>query len=775
MIIERITIGSFGNLHDVSFELGPRLNVVVGPNESGKSTVAAFIRYMLYGFGTHHTTGDMPEREKRVSWESSSAEGSMEIRLEDGRRFRIERTTTATAQAGRVGYREDSRMIDLADGSVTRFRSLPGTEFFSVPEQVYVNTAFFGQFSDSRINEGEMTQAMENLLFSGDERVSSLRALKTLRQAENSLSHRNGVGGAIYELTAQTDATRLRLTQAMRLNAQIHKCETELHKLSLKISAAERERDRLDEIDKNYRNYLTICSFDKLHEVENTFAELRTEQELLRRDNSYEGFLPDEEYLSSLVSTERVFEIARQNYVRTADKLSSIKAEAHITPEAEELLSRTDAEGGTDKIGAEYTRLHKHSRILHVASWTLAAVSLVALFLGIFLIRPLTLSPWTAMLGLSILAAGGFSGVFFRSRYRLTRSIASLCQRFDAASGADLLCKLKSVEHTREAMQEQRENIRRAEENTDISLKNLEMLRAELVALAAKWNKTLAQGTPGEMVESISVHARAYLAEERRLAEAIAEVRGKVMALREKLEGESEIAIRALVSPEKREAMKKINYKIIGEGLSYYRTTCENLHSQYRALLDELNGYRRNAENPAELRAELAVMEERVTLLRRRHRAYGIACDAISNASDSLRAEISPRLSSYASALLSGATGGRYDSLEVSNRLSMTYRTGDEVRPLPSMSGGTREITYIALRLALIDMLYEEKPPLCFDESLAHQDDERTKSILWMLDKVAAEGMQSILFTCHTREAALAGSVSNQTRCFDLKGEDILE
>ena len=200
MIIERIEIGHFGSIDDLSYDFGPHLNVIEGPNESGKSMIAAFVRYMLYGFGAHRASAELSEREKRISRTTMTAEGAMIISLADGRRFRIERKTVATEQAGRIGYREESVLIDLSEGGISRFHTRPGEAFFSVPEQVYVNTAYFDQLSDSRLNEGEMTQAMENLLFSGDERVNSLRALKSIKEARNSLTHPGGVGGAIAEL-----------------------------------------------------------------------------------------------------------------------------------------------------------------------------------------------------------------------------------------------------------------------------------------------------------------------------------------------------------------------------------------------------------------------------------------------------------------------------------------------------------------------------------------------------------------------------------------------
>jgi uncharacterized protein YhaN len=58
--------------------------------------------------------------------------------------------------------------------------------------------------------------------------------------------------------------------------------------------------------------------------------------------------------------------------------------------------------------------------------------------------------------------------------------------------------------------------------------------------------------------------------------------------------------------------------------------------------------------------------------------------------------------------------------------------------------------------MALIDMLYTEKPPICYDESFAHQDNVRAKSMMEAVNHLANDGYQSIIFTCRQRESTLA-------------------
>ena len=69
MIIEKIVIKSFGMITDMTLEFSEKVNVIEGQNEAGKSTIAAFIRYMLYGFD-EGDAGELAERQKRINWET---------------------------------------------------------------------------------------------------------------------------------------------------------------------------------------------------------------------------------------------------------------------------------------------------------------------------------------------------------------------------------------------------------------------------------------------------------------------------------------------------------------------------------------------------------------------------------------------------------------------------------------------------------------------------------------------------------------------------------
>ena len=163
----------------------------------------------------------------------------------------------------------------------------------------------------------------------------------------------------------------------------------------------------------------------------------------------------------------------------------------------------------------------------------------------------------------------------------------------------------------------------------------------------------------------------------------------------------------------------------------------------------------------------------RIDELKDKHKAYFVAEKAIESASDNLRSGISPRLGQFSTDLMGIMTDKKYTNFDVTGGLKLTYLSeGGEQRSIDFLSGGTRDLAYIAVRMALIDMLYDEKPPICFDESFSHQDNVRARSMMKSVAHLAFEGYQSFIFTCRAREAALAGELVGSAEIFKLSSDD---
>ena len=83
MKVKELNIIEFGCLKDKRILLSEGLNIVSGDNETGKSTVLLFIKFMLYGLSRRSASNT--ERERSVSFDGHRAAGSM-IFEADGKR-----------------------------------------------------------------------------------------------------------------------------------------------------------------------------------------------------------------------------------------------------------------------------------------------------------------------------------------------------------------------------------------------------------------------------------------------------------------------------------------------------------------------------------------------------------------------------------------------------------------------------------------------------------------------------------------------------------------
>ena len=184
---------------------------------------------------------------------------------------------------------------------------------------------------------------------------------------------------------------------------------------------------------------------------------------------------------------------------------------------------------------------------------------------------------------------------------------------------------------------------------------------------------------------------------------------------------------------------------------------------------NELMLIKGRAGDPGEYYSRIRHLAKRREDMQKKHKAYYIALGAIRGAADNLRAEISPRLSEYATALMQLMTGNKYNNFEVSDALEVFFTDSHgEKKSVEYLSGGTHDLAYVAVRAALIDMLYPEKPPICFDETFAHQDNVRARDMMRALGALSGEGCQSFVFTCRGREAALAGETVKGAGVFKL-------
>ncbi len=776
MIIEKIDVRSFGLLTDTTLEFSETVNVIEGQNEAGKSTIAAFIKYMLFGFESVEDEAVLSERKKRINWNTGIAQGSMVVRVR-GKRYLISRCTVpGESVGGRPTYKEDSSIIDMESGATAFGKSPAGEVFLGVTRELYENTAFIGQIGDAAINEGSVRESIENILFSASERINNQRALTRISDKMEGLLHKGGTGGAIYDLVMKQNELEERLARSTEDNRQMLAKEAELHRIKTERAEAEGMLNKLYELDSCYKNVMLIQTFEKLHELEEDCAAKVGAYNSFIAENTHAGFVPNESYLAELGAARRGVNDTYHALREAEDNYAKEKSAIGITREIEGAIEITDDHGGEARV-IEVADRHRRGVISGIALSVLTALVTVAAVL-VEIVAKGALAGIAFRILFGIVGAAALAGAVYFLTYALRskNALSDLAAEFGVATHADLKGKIAVIGEARakrDGMIRSTEDARLAVESARVAY---DEAKATLTKIIVRWGEEPPTSDLNDFLDRLEARVLAFLERKRILLEEKNTAELTVREIRNTLADKNEIDIRAQVSPIKRKALSSINHDEIITGIAAFKTKIVEQDRLAFNVENEIAVLRARAGDPAELYAKIAALEARAEELKARHKAYFIAVKAIESASDNLREEISPRLGEYATELMGIMTDKKYNGFDVSDGLKVSFTADDgQVRTIDFLSGGTRDLAYIAVRMALVDMLFGEKPPVLFDESFAHQDNLRARSMMKAIAHLSKEGYQSFVFTCRAREAALATELVKGAGVYTLSlpGEDI--
>lgn len=216
-------------------------------------------------------------------------------------------------------------------------------------------------------------------------------------------------------------------------------------------------------------------------------------------------------------------------------------------------------------------------------------------------------------------------------------------------------------------------------------------------------------------------------------------------------------------------------FRVEPERLEALSRECEDLEREVDGLQKERDGISYHIHHTAEDREEALRIEETLSWLweeeqraRKQLRVYGYALEAMREARESLLSQAVPVLAESVARTLSKLTGGRYTDVEVrEGDLALSVYSEERGTMIPAeellstLSRGTVSQLYLAARLELTDILSGDgEPPLIFDDSFSHFDDDRVER-LWEILMEVAHDRQVLVFTCTDRYDALAGDTVN--------------
>ena len=228
MKILRLHVDNFGTLQNYSMELTDGLNLLCQENGWGKSTLAVFIKAMLYGLpATTKQNLDLNERKKYAPWQGGAFGGSMEFQTKKGS-FRVERY---------FGAKESGDSFALFDLDTklpsTAYSAALGEELFGINAEGFERSTYLSQ---REISEKSSTASIASRLGS---LLDAVDDIDTYEDALSALEKRR----KFYVLTGGRGA----IAEAEQEKAAL---ERELERLQMRLQAQHDQEARLKEREK---------------------------------------------------------------------------------------------------------------------------------------------------------------------------------------------------------------------------------------------------------------------------------------------------------------------------------------------------------------------------------------------------------------------------------------------------------------------------------------------------------------------------------------------
>ena len=744
MRILTITATEFGLFQNRVFTLNEGLNLITGENESGKSTLGALITFLLYGFPAR----DQRERLLRLSREGRRAAGEMTI-VKGGSTYRIRRTYLLRSLSGRTAPLEECKVTDATGAPLDLGGKQPGEYFLGIPREIFEATVLARQSEIDTVNTADTGEAVTNLLFL-DGGTGLDGALRALDAARRTLQHTRGRGGLLTTLDDERAEIEADLQDARERSGRLHDLRARAAALTADLGDKERELAALTAGARAGELDTLLAGFTALREAENEITRLKNNlREQTQTGTSTKH--PDTETLAAIDRAVSLWESLTAERDRALSAIGEAQAaKAAIARDAR--YCAIEAAGGAAPLKDKLAELFKKSRRLGVLSLILLLLSAgaTALFFAPFGGQMRTLA-------VAALCASLFAAALSLLLRRGTKGKEKAVYRALGLDGAVAIAPVLAAHAEMEKRLAAATESERVQERLATTLtEKITLIRGGLSDTAVSLGLS-ADIPPRDLLSHALALATAEKAAgdgDAALLSALAAARARRDMLAAPLAALDEAALRlerqtlggrtVPLSPDEAERRR-----------AFLEEARRGISAKLLAVAREEAALAAKETDITTLETALAENKARTRVASDRLAAITLACEVLAEANAEMQNDLLPQVAREAADILAYLTDGRYKKLYLDTDFAASLDVDGTRYPLSSFSAGCLDAVGLSLRLALARVLTKEPLPLLLDEVTARLDDGRTKNLLATLSRLAANGTQILLFSCHTREARI--------------------
>jgi len=795
MIIKELHLIAFGKFHDkvITFENG--LNLVAGENEAGKSTVHKFIEGMFFGFFKPYSKNKIytSDYDRFLPWVGTEYKGAI-VYEQGGRLYRIERNFLKGKEWVKLyDHKTGEDLTWSLDYDYTA--KMPKANLhLNITNVMFRNTASISQLGNPTGEEltREIGDLFVNATGTYSAGISLNKALDILEKNKKELGTKKRTKSPygrdikeLEELKTQRDSIQdeIRLNKEKYIRAMELERELEILKEQKENISSLRDNITYVKAMNKYERYLSASeeAFKLKDEIENGPAITPEMEKTFREandriDRAEEKLKEAEEKINIENVQFNALNDSRELLANTIAgyDFNTVLVDEEILSKKMEQLEKHRQKQSEETVGPEVYRKYKayQKKEKNFSKFTLITLvlTLISAPLAMFVD-----TRFLYFLGAFAFLTATFFGLWTNAKSK-RKEIEPEYERYDTLMSRttnlmlmceidiDELTKKYSCKDARELLDlfinihETKDQLEYIDSQIRTSTSNIARLRDEITEnkqivsdnidiINDIYDKIGCDDTENfyevlERSKNVDIAQAKYESVLQRIDEILLgedadELKNKYetalnMNLSGALDNEEEIA----------KELDKINEAIL-------KATADS-----GELLSEI---RRSEENMASLNTiceKIASLEDAVNDYENELKAYDIAISEISELSKEIRSSFSEEFNSFISLTVSDITNKKYSDVVVTEDLRMMVRDKEhnQLVDMSSLSGGTIDQLYFAMRFAIMDLVLTEKNiPVFLDDCFTQYDENRLKNVLRFLTK-RANYKQIIIFTCRNQE-----------------------
>ncbi len=737
MRLRRIDLPAFGCLTGFGAELSPGLNLFVGENEAGKSTLQAAICALLYGFFENERAlkAETEHYERFRPWTGGVYRGALEYELSNGERYEARRDFANDVA---------TQLIDAATGVDVapqfgrgRHGNVPfARRQIGMSRGVFQSCAFVSQGEIFDVTRGaspsQIGDAVAALADSARRDVSATRAIKSLTAVASRIGSDSARTAELPRARQHLERAQAELAAGEEARGQAAQTARELEEKRTRLRELQEKRARTEVLALRAQIAALRSRLDAVAAAADETARAEAEARALSAQATFPASLRDE----MLALKGR-----RSGLLSEVERLRRDRNEAAAAVSAGERLEYEALREGAGGLTDDQVRALEAAAFRPARRGVLAAIGSLLRAIGraiAQLVRRVLRKdepPATE-------TAPTVSAEEARALLDRHRRFLSLRPRADQA--ARLTVEVAGQEAALETMEGQLRNLMATAGITDSSIEAGLQAFEGAARDHARYQSAVAEAAEASRRQEAALAGRTVEETDARLAEC-----------------EHALADLLTKRPDLADLETDRSLEHLAEDRDRLRDELQELQLEERSLEEKVNLVLERHRPSSELEEEASSWRREVERLERARAAVALARSQIEEAMVQVYRDFAPAVNTFLSEGIEYVTEGRYSRAHVdpsSLRVSLLVPETGQVITDPPVSHGTRTMVYVLMRIGLAQHMSAigEPVPLVLDDPFVDLDARRLPRMMRFLLELS-ERMQVLFFT---KEASI-------TRWFD--------